>query len=235
MIDVDAVRAALYEMSGSGRAARISVAEYGTLRPRLGIRLDALRDYAQSLVTTHKHELTLETVVPLFDALYAGESIEETIIAGLMLARLPAIRQTLPLATFGVWLGQLAGWIEVDSTCQSTFTAKDLYARWDEWAAFLRALNRDENMAKRRASLVLLNRTVRESDDQRGIGLALELAASLAPERDKLITKAVSWTLREAAKLHSTAVGAFIDTHADTLHVSLVREVRTKLATGKKR
>jgi 3-methyladenine DNA glycosylase AlkD len=105
---------------------------------------------------------------------------------------------------------------------------------WDEWQAFLRRLAREANINKRRAALVLLTKPIREVDDPRVLRLAFEQVEQLQGERDILITKAVSWLLRSAVKFHPDSVAEFINTHADTLPKIALREVRNKLATGKK-
>ncbi len=234
MPDATEIRTFLALMSSGEESAQASAAYTGSPRVHHNIGAPALHDFVADYIASHKHELTPDVAVALLEELYAGESVEEPIIAGLLLAKLPKVRAALPLGVFGRWLDRLHGWVEVDSTCQSTFAPKDIYARWDEWAAFLRGLNASLNINQRRASLVLLIRTVRESDDPRGMALALELIDTLKGERDKLITKAVSWVLREAAKRHSAAVAAYLDAHAGELPAHVVREVRKKLETGKK-
>src|SRR5690606_1975664 len=139
----------------------------------LGVGANGLRDFISDFLASHKNELTPEAAIPLLDALYAGQTLEEPVLAGMLIAKLPKLRAVLPFDVFERWLDRLQGWVEVDSTCQSSFAPKDLYARWEEWSSFLLKLNADPDINKRRASLVLLIRTVRESDDPRGLALAL--------------------------------------------------------------
>lgn len=235
MIDTGEIAAFLNVSANIEPSAQAAQGYTGSPRIHLAIGANGLRDFLSDFLDTHKLELTPDAVIPLLDTLYAGQSVEEPILAGMLLAKLPAVRAVLPFDVFERWLDRLQGWVEVDSTCQSTFAPKDLYARWDEWSAFLHKLNADPNINKRRASLVLLIRTVRESDDPRGVALALELVANLTAERDKLITKAVSWVLREAVKRHASAIAAYLDGHRSELAPHIVREVRKKLETGKKR
>ncbi len=235
MIDVKEIREFLKAAAG-GEKSELAATNYtGSPRVHLGIGAPGLHDFVAELITEHKSDLTLDAAIPLLTALYAGETVEEPILAGLLLAKLPGLRQALSLEILEGWLDQLTGWVEVDSTCQSTFPPKELYQRWEDWSALLRRLNGSPNINKRRASLVLLIRTVRESDDPRGIGLVFELTEPLKHERDKLITKAISWVLREGAKRHSEAVSGYVDAHARELASHIVREVRVKLETGKKK
>jgi 3-methyladenine DNA glycosylase AlkD len=53
--------------------------------------------------------------------------------------------------------------------------------------------------------------------------------------KEKMITKAVSWALREGSKSHPEKIRAFIDRYARNLRGSTVREVRNKLERGVKR
>lgn len=234
MIDTSEIAAFLNLSTGEELSDQAAHGYTGSPRVHLGVGANGLRDFLSEFVSSHKNELTPDAAVPLLDALYAGRTVEEPILAGMLLAKLPELRAVLPLNVFERWLDRLQGWVEVDSTCQTAFAPKDLYARWDGWSALLRKLNADPNISKRRASIVLLIRTVRESYDTRGVALALELVDNLKSERDKLITKAVSWVLREAIKRHASAITAYVDGHASELAPHVVREVWKKLTTGKK-
>lgn len=235
MIDLSEITRFLTVSASDNPSTQAAGSYTGSQRVHLSVGANGLRDFVSDYLDAHKADLTPENAIPLLDALYVGATIEEPILAGMLLARLPKVRASLPLDVFERWLDQLQGWVEVDSTCQSAFTPKDLYARWDEWAALLRSLNVSPNINKRRASLVIPIRTVRESDDPRGTALVFELVDNLRAERDKRITKAVSWVLREAIKRHRAAVAAYMEGRTDDLAPHVVREVRKKLDTGKKR
>lgn len=49
-----------------------------------------------------------------------------------------------------------------------------------------------------------------------------------------MITKAVSWALREMTKLHSDLVGAYLEKNREVLAAHVVCEVNNKLRTGLK-
>lgn len=235
MIDIHEIRAFLAASSDPESLGLATQSYTGSPRIHLGIRAGELHSFVAIFVTEHRTELNPDQVIPLLDELYSGDTVAEPILAGMLLAKLPKFRQELPLSVLDGWLDKLVGWVEVDSTCQTAFAPKDLLARWGEWSDFLRRLNRSHNINKRRASLVLLIRTVRESDDPRGIELVRELVDALKSERDRLITKAISWVLREGVRRHAEIVSQFIDANAQELPSQVVREVRTKLATGRKR
>ena len=128
----------------------------------------------------------------------------------------------------------LNGWAEVDSLCQNAFTAAEMLADWPAWKAQIDRFSTDANINKRRAALVLLTGPVHYSEDARFRDLALTVIERLKPERDILITKAVSWLLRSMTTRHREAVEQCLAEHAASLPAIAVRETRTKLATGTK-
>lgn len=201
-------------------------------RPHYGTPQPELREFIKSWSQTHS--LSYDDWMSAMDDLFGGEWLEEKLFAGIILENYPKYRRQLPLAQFDTWLGQLEGWQEVDNTCQSTFGAKEMLVRWDEWETFLRQLSTDENIHKRRASIVLLLVALRQSDDDRFWALAIMNINQIRHEKDKLISKAVSWVLRTAIKHHRDAVTQYITENKTHLPAFVMREVETKLKTGKK-
>lgn len=199
-----------------------------------GLRAPIMHGFVKEWVAEHKKSLTYDDWEGLLDSLYHGHSFEERAMAGMVLSRFPKFRLELPLELFDEWLTGLEGWAEVDSTCQTVFTAKDFNARWGEWEPFLRQLVVSQNINKRRASLVLLIKPIRDTDDQKFLNLGLEFVDQLKREKDKLITKAISWILRESIKQHRKAVHQYVEANADGLPAIAVREFRKKYETGKK-
>jgi 3-methyladenine DNA glycosylase AlkD len=56
----------------------------------------------------------------------------------------------------------------------------------------------------------------------------------LAADRDDMVVKALSWSLRELAKRDAAAVRAYLKKSGSKLAARVVREVGNKLRTGKK-
>ncbi len=56
----------------------------------------------------------------------------------------------------------------------------------------------------------------------------------LVRDRDDMVVKAMSWSLRELSRRDPEAVRAFLQEYKDVLAPRIVREVNTKLATGLK-
>jgi 3-methyladenine DNA glycosylase AlkD len=198
------------------------------------VSVPTLRAIVKSWTQDQGNSLTFDDWTATLDSLYHGESIEERSIAGMLLAQFKKHRERLSLDTLDSWMDQLEGWKEVDSTCQSAFTAPELLARWSEWDSYLERLTSDPNINKRRASLVLLVKPIRDSGDLRLWGRVAVNVERLTHETDKLITKAISWVLREATKSNHVRVAKFVDDHTHALPALVIREVRKKLTTGKK-
>jgi 3-methyladenine DNA glycosylase AlkD len=198
------------------------------------IPVPAMRDFVKHWLAEHGL-LTEADWLHTLEALYHGDSLEERQAAGLLLSHHKAHRQHLSLARLEGWLAQLHGWKEVDANCQTVFTPAEIYARWGEWEPFLRRLAASPDLNLQRASLVLLVDMVRSSSDPRGMALAVDLMTQLQGERDKRLTKAISWVLRKAVKRHRPAVEVYLAANRAYLPAATLRDVQTKLSTGKKR
>lgn len=87
----------------------------------------------------------------------------------------------------------------------------------------------------RRASLVS---TVPLNLPSRGgsgdVARTLRVCQRLAGDNDPMVAKALSWALRTLVRVETGAVGAFLASHQDVLPALVLREVRTKLETGRK-
>jgi 3-methyladenine DNA glycosylase AlkD len=62
----------------------------------------------------------------------------------------------------------------------------------------------------------------------------LDVCEVLVDDHDDMVVKAMSWALRTLAPLDRYAVRAFLAAHEPDLAARVVREVRNKLATGRK-
>jgi 3-methyladenine DNA glycosylase AlkD len=198
------------------------------------LSVPAMRQFVKAWLAAHG-PLDQAAWLRTLEALYTGDSMEERMAAGMLLSQHKAHRKALALDRLEGWLGQLHGWKEVDSNCQTVFTPAELYARWAEWEPFLRRLAASPDVNRQRASLVLLVDVVRSSSDPRGMALAADLMTALQGEPDKRLSKAISWVLREAVKRHRPAVEAYLAANRAHLPAATLRDVQTKLATGKKR
>ena len=205
----------------------------GTTRKWHGLKNAQNRAIILDFIAAHK-DLSYIDWLALIDALYHGDSYEERCAPRTLFHKFPRYRRQLPLSQLDAWLGCLNGWAEVDSSCQTVFSDKDLLADWAGWSALLRSLARDDSTNKRRAALVLLTAPISQSPDSRILDLSLELIDRLKAEKDGRITKAISWLLRKGVKQHRAAIAAYLEANSPGLPAIAVRETRRKLTTGKK-
>lgn len=205
----------------------------GSSHVHYGLSNPVMREFVKTFASNHPN-LTYEDWQATLTDLYQADSIDEICLAGFMLGKYTKFRNQISLSTLGTWIAELQGWREIDTTCQSNYTAKDLLKQWDLWEAFLLDLAQRKTIQHRRASLVLLVKPVRDSADERLITTALANVETLKHESDKLITKAISWILRESIKRHRERVGTYVAENNDSLPAIAVREFKKKYETGKK-
>jgi 3-methyladenine DNA glycosylase AlkD len=204
----------------------------GTNKPSYHLNTHDTRLIAKNFVRSH--EFNLEDFTDLLNSLYKGKTYDEVTIAAKIIEFSPEFKAQFDLNHLYDWLGFVCGWAETDTLCQMAFSDTDLFLRWPEWKKLLQKLNSDSNIHRRRASLVLLTKPVRLSDDKRILELALKNTDNLKNEKDILITKAVSWILRSLTKNHPEAVANYLEKNRDSLPKIAIRETTTKLLTGKK-
>ncbi len=62
----------------------------------------------------------------------------------------------------------------------------------------------------------------------------LKICSLVADDKDEMVAKGLSWALRELAKRETEPVVEFINQHENVLPKRVLREVRRKIATGRK-
>lgn len=176
-----------------------------------------------------------EKLISLLNSLYQNATtFGEIDIAGRLLGLLPNLRKNLDPFLLDNWLNYTHGWAETDVLCQSNFKADELFSNWPVWEKLLKQFVKDKNIHKRRASIVLLNKSLGQSDNQIFSKLAFENIEKLKLEKEVLITKAISWSLRALVKFHKDEVLKYLEKNKDFLPKIAYREALTKAQTGKK-
>ena len=231
---VSTVRAELHALARPSEEAAFLQHYAGTSRPVLCVPVGELRALAKSFARTLPPELAHDERTHILDALYAGDSFEERLLAGMVLHEQSAYRRQLHLDDLERWLRGLSGWAEIDSTCQSGWSNQEVLRRWQLWDAYLERFAEDAAPSLRRAGLVLLVFPLRGTDDPRLRERAFANIERLKGEKDVLITKAISWLLRTLLRHHAAEVRAYLDSQEATLPRIAVRETRKKMETGKK-
>ncbi len=173
--------------------------------------------------------------IDLLDSLYQhGTTYTEIAVAAVILGLSKNVLQNFDPKHLDLWLNYTCGWAENDVLCQSNFTSEILLSNWPAWEKILKQFNQNSNINKRRASLVLLTKSLSQSDDQRLSKLAFENIENLKSEKEILITKAVSWILRSLVKFHKDEVLIYLQTNQDKLPKIAYREALSKALTGRK-
>jgi len=181
------------------------------------------------------NDLTENDFFELIDKLYSrAKTFEEIDLAAKLIGIKKDFRKDIDLEKLGRWLTFTHGWAECDTLCQSNFEAEEILERWNEWKKSLTKLNKSKNIQQRRASLVLLTKTLRQSADERVFNLALELVENLKSEKEILITKAISWILRSMYNNHKEKLTKYLEINKDSLPKIAYREALNKVITGKK-
>jgi 3-methyladenine DNA glycosylase AlkD len=196
-----------------------------------GVRVPDLRQLAASWKADHK-QLAGDDLLALADVLWSGESLEEHTLANLLLASYPKVLANLPWEPFDRWRRLVDNWGVGDALGTMVF-GPWLMARPDDRLHYLDVLIDDEDLWSRRLALVAtvpLNRRAATAVP----GLTLELVDRVKHEREPMISKAVSWALRELSKSDPDRVAAYVSDNRTVLASQVVREVQNKLATGLK-
>jgi 3-methyladenine DNA glycosylase AlkD len=205
----------------------------GTQNKLYHLKNEQERKLAKEFVNRHK-DISDGQFLELLNGLYVGESFNERTFGTKLLNYKKGLRRLYTPEQVFSWLSGLSGWCEVDSLCQSTFSATDLLGDWPRWNKTLDKMSRDKNISRRRASLVLLCKAVRGCDDRRLADRAFDNIERLKEEKDILISKAVSWLLRSLIKHHKTRVSQFLADNQDALQKFVIKEVSNKIIYGTK-
>lgn len=181
-----------------------------------------------------ENKLDKSQTIELLNSLYKNSTTyTEIALAAMILPYTPLIKSFDP-NHLDLWLNYTHGWAENDVLCQSNFSADILISNWNSWQKILKKFNQNSNINKRRASLVLLTKPLRQSDDTQLSKITFENIENLKSEKEILITKAVSWALRSLVKFHREEVLRYLDKSKDTLPKIAYREALSKALTGKK-
>ena len=181
-----------------------------------------------------QNSLTQVDFLDLISSLFTnGQSYNEIIIGGSLITYYQKYYRFDP-KTLDTLLNYVHGWAETDVLCQSNFTPNIVLSDWPAWEKILAHFVKDANVHKRRASLVLLCKSLRGSPDPRLLKIAITNVELLKGEKDILITKAISWVLRSMVYFHKDFLREYLAKNRDSLPKIAYKEAYTKLTTGKK-
>ncbi len=203
----------------------------GSVKKHLYVRIPVLTKHIKTW--NKKHELNLEEFQNLIITLSKSNIHEEIIAIGKLLEANSALRKQLNCKVLFEITKNLHGWEEIDAVCQGKFTGKEFLNNRKCWENLLKKLNQSNNISQQRASLVLPIKFIRDiKNDSELTDLSFENIKNLIKIDDILITKAISWILREMAKssdFYKTRVKQFIGQYKTKLKKHIVTEVIKKL------
>lgn len=234
-MDADAIKKLIREnASTADKKEKEWVQKYlGTKREYICLK-SADRDRILRQVVADFKQQDPKKVILILDRLFNSNTFEYFNFAGKLLTRLPEVRSELKMDKLEKWIKNSTGWAECDSICQSLFDGDEVLERWDEFENTIISFRKSKNIQLRRASLVLQVKPNRNCADLKMRRLALETIEMLKCEKEILITKAVSWLLREMSKLGKEEVKKYLIDNRESLPAIAYRETMKKIETGKK-
>jgi 3-methyladenine DNA glycosylase AlkD len=205
----------------------------GTTRKYICLKSADRDRILRQVVADLKGQNIYDTIKTL-DDLFNSDIFEDFNFAGKLLTRLPKVRLGLKMDKLEKWIKRSTGWAECDGLCQSLFEENEALGKWDEFENAIKSFRKSENIQLRRASLVLQVKPNRNCADPKMRRLAFETIEILKGEKEILITKAVSWLLREMSKLSKDKVKKYLIDNREILPAIAYREAMRKIETGKK-
>jgi 3-methyladenine DNA glycosylase AlkD len=196
-----------------------------------GLRVPQLRDIVRAWGRDHK-QIACDDLVALVDFLWNGESREERMLFTYLLEYYKHLVPDLTRAHFEGWRRGLDNWEMTDGL--GWVLALWLLGDPDTRLDYLGELIADEDVWSRRLALVATTPINRGHTGFAIPDLTLELVDRVKGERHPMITKAVSWALREMTKSHPDRVVTYLEENREVLAAHVVREVSNKLRTGLK-
>jgi 3-methyladenine DNA glycosylase AlkD len=197
-----------------------------------GVKVPHLREISRGWQSAHK-KVARDDLMALVEALWDGESREERVLALELLQRYKRWVPDLAWTHFERWRRGLDNWEVTDVLgvrILGPWVLSDPGGRLDH----LRDLIADEDVWSRRLALVSTVWLNRGREDLSFPDFTLGLVERVKEERHPMITKAVSWALREMVKKHHDQVAAYLEDNREVLAAHVVREVDNKLRTGLK-
>jgi len=193
-----------------------------------GLRVPQLRAIVRAWAGGHK-QIALNDLVALVDSLWNGESREERMLFTYLLEHYKHLVPDLTRTDFERWRQSLDNWEMTDGL--GWVLACWLLGDPDTRLGYLGELIADEDVWSRRLALVATTPINRGHTGFTIPDLTLELVDRVKEERHPMITKAVSWALREMTKTHLDRVAAYLEENREILAAHVVREVNNKLRT----
>jgi 3-methyladenine DNA glycosylase AlkD len=145
----------------------------------------------------------------------------------------PGALAAVTAAQIADFAGRAQSWYAVDAL--GTILTGLLWLRGRLSDELVEAWSRSQDRWMRRSALVAtVGLNARASGGPGDAGRTLAICRRLAPDRDDMVEKALSWALRELSRRDRPAVERFMAEMEEALPARVRREVRHKLTTGLK-
>ncbi len=229
-------RRELRELRSALESAADPVYREGSLRVAptalevLGVRTPDLRAVAVGWSDAHR-AADPETVHELAEGLWSAGSREERALGLEILRRFPAAVAALSAMRLRAWAADVDDWGTADllaTAILGPWVLSDRSARMD----FLYELVAADGVWRPR--LALVSTVPLSRDGSASLDFALSLCDRVLGRREPMITKAVSWALRELAKSDPRRASLYLRARGDSLPAFVRREVGNVLRTGTK-
>ncbi len=205
--------AQLHAIADPANAIRVA-AYHKADRVYLGITLPA----QEPLVAAWRAALTLDQRIQLAADLWETNIHEARVSAAKLLTQARVTPDAAMWDLIAAWVPQFDAWAIADHVCKAG--EKRLVADPARLDAVETWLTHD-NMWVRRAALVMTLPWTKQNHpkpaEQAARDRILGWAATLAPDRDWFIQKAIAWWLRDLSKHDPARASAFLTTHGQTL------------------
>jgi 3-methyladenine DNA glycosylase AlkD len=202
----------------------------------------AMRVYGASSASMHAivRSLHRETktsepaeVIAVARALVDGGTMEGRLVGYLLVERDRRALAALDPRTLEALGRGMDSWVTVDTFCcclaGKAWNARRIGdATIERWA-------RSKDRWWRRAALASTVPLNQKSRGGKGdVTRTLAICTMLVTDHDDMVVKAMSWALRSLIQHDKARVAAFLREHEASLHRRVIREVTTKLTTGRK-
>jgi 3-methyladenine DNA glycosylase AlkD len=196
-----------------------------------GATTPQLRQRAKTWAKAHNDLAVAEFEALITDLIHSPSSLKKG-MASILLGYMPVQRRQLSPELYEDWLQHTETWSTIDAICYNNFTAAEILGNFPRWKALITRLSKSDSLNKCRGAIVLLTKPVKQSPDPRLKDLSFQVIDRLHAEKSILITKAVSWLLRQLTGHHAAAVREYLDLHKDNLPAIARRETTHKLIHG---
>jgi 3-methyladenine DNA glycosylase AlkD/uncharacterized protein (DUF952 family) len=172
-------------------------------------------------------------VLELGTALVASGAPGARVFASELVRDHPTALAEIGLRDLKRMAGELASWSDVD-VFGCTISGQAFRDGSLSEAEILRWARSRDRWWRRAALVSTVPLNVKAQGGEGDAKRTLRICRALVADGDDMVVKGLSWALRALAERDPAAVRRFVESHEDELAARVLREVRTKLRTGRK-